>query len=173
MQCSSFEEAVGLICAEDKRYDRDAYLFLRDALEFTIAMLKKPVEGPGRHVSGRELLEGIRCFTIREFGPVARMVLNTWGVRESADLGEIVFNLVDKGILGATESDKKEDFANAYDFDDAFVKPFVPECATTKPARGRKRGVAGSDEVGRSTGKAKRVIGNGPAPSTGEEDVAT
>lgn len=173
MQCSSFEEAVDLVCCKDSRYDRDAYFFLRDALEFTIGMLKKPVVGPGRHVSGRELLEGIRCFSIREFGPIAKRVLNTWGICKSSDFGEIVFNLVGKGILGATESDKKEDFADAYDFDEAFVKPFLPESASTAGAGGRKRARAGSGHVGRGAGRTKQVISEESFDQVVEEDEKT
>jgi uncharacterized repeat protein (TIGR04138 family) len=54
-------------------------------------------------------------------------VLAEWGVRNSEDFGEIVFNMVDVGLLAKTEKDSRADFQNAYDFFDAFRRPFMPE----------------------------------------------
>lgn len=127
MRKLNFEEALAEILEEDPRYDEQAYFFIREALDFTIKLLAKPVEGPERHVSGAELLKGIRVYATREFGPITRTVLKRWGIERSGDFGEIVFNLVTKGILGKTEEDRKEDFADAYDFHEAFVVPFLPE----------------------------------------------
>jgi uncharacterized repeat protein (TIGR04138 family) len=136
MKKISFEEALRKILGADSRYDEQAYHFLRESLDFTVKMLSKPVEGPGRHVSGAELLEGTRQYALQEFGPIAKTVLNRWGVHCCEDFGRIVFNLVDQGILGKTEEDKHEDFCGGYDFDEAFVKPFLPraERAPSKAA---------------------------------------
>ena len=141
MHCPNFDDAVDQILREDDRYDREAYLFLQEALDCTIKILKRPADAP-RHVSGRELNEGIRHYAITEFGPVAKRVLNAWGIRSTEDFGEIVFNLVGKGVLGKTESDRKEDFADGFDFDEAFVRPFLPESVRSKPvASGRRAGM--------------------------------
>jgi uncharacterized repeat protein (TIGR04138 family) len=127
-----FENAVEEIVAEDRRYDREAYAFVRDALDHTVNVLKKPRRGAQRHVTGKELLEGIRVYAMQQFGPVTKLVLNSWGLARTADFGDIVFNLVNKDVLGKTDSDRKEDFHDAYDFDQAFVKPYL---APTRPAR--------------------------------------
>jgi len=137
MHETAFIEAVKKICQEDNRYDADAYLFVREALDFTAKMLNKPAEAPGRHVTGAELLEGIRTYGLHEFGPVALTVFNTWGIKTTKDFGEIVFNLVNSGVLGKTDEDRKEDFANGYDFFEAFSKPFLP--ATTPSGSTNKR----------------------------------
>jgi uncharacterized repeat protein (TIGR04138 family) len=126
MQCTNFDDAVEMILDEDGRYDREAYVFTREALDYTYKMLNKPRDGVRRHVSGIELLDGIRAFALEELGPVSKLVLNTWGVHRTEDFGDIVFRLIDKGALGKTESDKKEDFGGGYDFNEAFVKPFLP-----------------------------------------------
>ncbi|MFH0953366.1 MAG: Minf_1886 family protein [Verrucomicrobiota bacterium] len=126
MKKINLTEALEQILRDDPRYDVHAYLFLREALDFTIKMLAKPSGGPQRHVSGGELLDGIRQYALQEFGPMAKTVLNRWGIKCCEDFGEIVFNLVGKGILGRTEQDKKEDFAGGYDFDEAFCQPFRP-----------------------------------------------
>lgn len=131
MEKLSFETALRMILDEDDRYDEQAYLFMREALDHTIQTLDKPVDGPGRHVSGQELLEGIRVYTLDEFGPMALRVLNKWGLQTTEDFGNIVFNLVDKGILGKTEEDRLEDFLHGYTFEDAFLTPFLPEKKTT------------------------------------------
>jgi uncharacterized repeat protein (TIGR04138 family) len=126
MQKLNFAEAVDDIVRGDKRYDRDAYYFVREGLDFTIKILKKDSRGAGRHVSGQELLDGLRRFALDQFGPMTKTVLTYWGVRQCEDFGEIVFRMVDKGILGKTEQDTREDFKGGYDFDEAFVKPYQP-----------------------------------------------
>ena len=79
-----------------------------------------------RHVSGRELLEGIREFGLAQFGPMTLPVFEAWGIHRGEDFGEIVFNLVDHGFLNKTKQDSRNDFQGAYDFHDAFRKPFLP-----------------------------------------------
>ncbi len=134
MRKITFEEAVELILKEDPRYAPDSYHFIREALDFTTRSLKKPVEGPGRHVTAAELLEGIRQYALKEYGPLAMTVLQTWGIRQCADFGQIVFNLVNKKFLGKTAEDSVSDFDQGYDFASAFRTPFEPEkkCKTHK-----------------------------------------
>ena len=140
MQRRTFEEALALILKDDTRYPKDAYVFLRLALNFTIKSLNKPDHGPARHISGRERLDGIRLYTLQEFGPLARTVLAAWGITRTEDFGEIVFNLVSHGVLGKTDQDKKEDFTEVYTFQEAFTVPFLPAAMkNTKPAVKRKR----------------------------------
>ena len=99
----------------DPRYRLDAYRFVFEALEHTLAKLEEK-----RHVSGQELLEGIREYALLEFGMLAKMVFHRWGVRRTEDFGEIVFNLVEAGLMGKTERDTREDFAGGFDFERAF-----------------------------------------------------
>ena len=139
-QDGDFAAVVKQICRKDSRYDRDAYFFVRESLDFTSKMLNKPREGAARHLTGPELLEGIRCFALQEFGPLALTVLHSWGVRTTLDFGEIVFNLVETGKLGKTPEDRKEDFANGYDFQEVFAKPFVPASIPPPEETNRKRG---------------------------------
>lgn len=110
---------------KDPRYNREAYLFLREALEFTQRQVKRESDAT-RHVSGRELLDGIREFALKQYGPMTLLVLEEWGVRRCEDFGEIVFNMVEHNILAKTEKDSREDFQGGYDFADAFRKPFLP-----------------------------------------------
>lgn len=130
MKKSSFHETVENITRHHPAYSSHAYFFMREALDFTIKMFNKPLEGPGRHVSGGELLDGIRKFALQEFGPMAKTVLNRWGIRRCEDFGEIVFIMVAKGVLGKTDEDRKEDFSGGYNFETAFSKPFQPSRRT-------------------------------------------
>lgn len=125
----TFEESVRAIVGKDPRYPREAYVFLRLALNFSIKSLNKPASGPARHLTGQELLEGIRMFALQEFGPIARTVLKEWGITRTDDFGNIVFNLVNHGVLGKTDQDRIEDFSNGYSFEDAFTNPFLPASA--------------------------------------------
>lgn len=120
---SDFEQAIDLILARDTRYARGAYLFLREALDFTQAEMVRTTGKP-RHVTGQELLEGLKKLALQQFGPMAWTVLDDWGIHACPDWGEIVFNFIDSKVLSKTDTDSKADFANGYDFDETFRRPF-------------------------------------------------
>ena len=129
MQDSEFAEVVGLIRKDDPRFHRKAYEFVRLGLDHTVKDLRKRDAGRtdrSRHVSPRELLEGLRSYALEQFGPMAKTVLNSWGVTHCPDFGAIVFNLIEYKVFSKTETDRLEDFAAIYDFEEAFVKPFLP-----------------------------------------------
>jgi uncharacterized repeat protein (TIGR04138 family) len=136
MQKIGFAEAVDRIIAEDPRYHRDVYAFVRDALDFTVKQQKKGRENLPRHVTPAQLLDGIRLFALKEFGPMVSTVLGYWNVHSCEDLGYIVFNMIRKEILGKNDSDSLEQFRDGYDFHEAFVLPFLPaqSAAPDKPA---------------------------------------
>jgi len=130
MQDLEFSEVVELICKEDSRFDRKAYTFVRQALDHTVKDLKK--RQPERtqksqHVTGPELLNGIRDYALDQYGPLAKTVLNTWGITRCRDFGDMVFNLIDYNVFSKTDSDRREDFADIYDFEEAFERPFAPQ----------------------------------------------
>lgn len=103
------------ITERDGRYKENAYSFVMAALEKTISR-----KGAGRHVTGQELLEDIRSAATEQFGPMAKEILNFWGIERTEDFGEIVFNLIDAGLLSKTEKDSREDFSGGYDFKKIF-----------------------------------------------------
>ncbi len=133
MQKIGFAEALDSIVASDPRYQRDAYVFLRDALDFTTKQQKKIKGLSVRHVTGPELLDGARQYALKEFGPMVMTVFDNWGIHSCEDIGNMVFNLIGAGIFGKTEEDSIEDFKNVYDFGEVFAKPFAP----AKPARAK------------------------------------
>ncbi len=135
MQEINFEQAIELIAAKDSRFARDAYVFVREALDFTQKHAGKEARGGIRHVSGQELLDGIRQFALQQFGPMVVTVFEEWGVKSCRDFGEIVFNMVEIGLLAKTERDSRDDFQNGYDFTDAFLKPFWPESRRKSEAK--------------------------------------
>jgi uncharacterized repeat protein (TIGR04138 family) len=142
MQDIKFHEVVEQICKEDSRYDRRAYGFVRMGLDYTTSEARKRdaektvriggTKGSSsrtRHVSGRQLLDGLRQYTLAQFGPLSKIVLNEWGITRCEDFGEIVFNLIEYQIFSKTPEDRREDFASVYTFEDAFEKPFRPAAA--------------------------------------------
>ena len=126
MQKLDFGEKLEDIVRQDTRYDREAYLFLRDALDHTIKLRKKAKE-PDQHVTGQQLLDGLRQYALKQFGPMVPTVFEYWGVQRGQDFGEMVFNFIRVGIFGKTDTDSIEDFKGGYSFHDAFVAPFLPE----------------------------------------------
>jgi uncharacterized repeat protein (TIGR04138 family) len=108
-------EKLDEILLSDSRYKMEAYVFVINALDYTMSRLMR--QG---HVTGPELLDGIRQLAKREFGPMARSVFENWGVTGTADFGEIVFTLVEAGLLGKTDEDSLSDFDDVYDFGDVF-----------------------------------------------------
>ncbi len=132
MHTVTFEEIVETIVTRDPRYAREAYHFVREALDYTQNRVHREARPrPGRsdrHVTGQQLLEGIRDYALETYGPMALFTLNDWKIHRCEDFGEIVFNLVDhgQGMFGKTERDSRDDFKGGYDFGVAFRLPFVP-----------------------------------------------
>ncbi len=126
MQEVNFDEALDKILAVNPRYARDAYHFLRESLDFTQKLISKENKGKVRHVTGQELLDGIRQHALQQFGPMTVTVFAEWGVTDCKDFGEMVFNMVESSLLAKTEKDSRADFQAGYDFSDVFEKPFWP-----------------------------------------------
>jgi uncharacterized repeat protein (TIGR04138 family) len=105
--------------AEGRPYAPEAYDFVMRGLEYAIHKLELP-----RHLTGTELLDGLRRFALHEFGPMARHVLEHWGVSASRDFGVIVFVLVDAGVLAKTDEDSIEDFEDGFDFEQVFERDY-------------------------------------------------
>ena len=131
MQQLNFDEVLEKIIAKDPRYHREAYLFLREGLDHAQKQISKSNKNEIRHITGQELLGGLRDFGLIQFGPMTATVLGEWGIQRCEDFGEMVFNMVENGLLSKTENDTREDFKGGYDFEVAFRKPFLP---SKKPA---------------------------------------
>jgi uncharacterized repeat protein (TIGR04138 family) len=120
------------VVRRDPRYAYEAYEFLFAALAHTQQLLGRvpPADATGEqqqkdyHVSGPELLHGVRDLALREFGLMARTVFRLWGINSTADFGEIVFNLVEANLMSKTDDDTREDFRDVYDLDQALVQGY-------------------------------------------------
>ena len=132
MQPINFDEVLDLIVAKDPKYDREGYLFLREGLDYAQKKIGKANKHEIRHITGGELLDGIREYGLSVYGPLTAMVLAEWGVTQCEDFGRMVFKMVEHGLLSKTDNDTLEDFKGGYEFYDAFTKPFVPQSKLTK-----------------------------------------
>src|SRR5437773_9512380 len=110
----AFDQIVDEIAQRDARYAHAAYRFVREALDHTQKLLGRSGKEEIHHVTGQELLEGIRAYALQQYGPMTLTVLNEWGVRHCEDFGEIVFTMVDASILAKTDIDTRQDFKNGY-----------------------------------------------------------
>lgn len=97
------------------RFHEQSYLFMLAAIEYLQHQL--PTR---RHVSGAELAWACRDFAVSQFGLLAPHVLEYWGLHKTGDFGEVVFTLVDVGLLITQPGDRIEDFEEVYDFAEAF-----------------------------------------------------
>lgn len=111
--------ALRKIVEKDSRYPIEAYLFVLEALYFTRKKFKKK-----KHVTARELLEGIKDLALKRYGSMARIVLGHWRIKATMDFGNIVFNMVNNKILSKTKEDRLDDFKDVYDFEKTFVKDY-------------------------------------------------
>ena len=103
----------------ESRFEEGAYLFVLAALEYSQAQLQVR-----RHITGRELASACRDLAIERFGIMARIVLERWGIASTEDIGSVVFTLVDLGFLASQSTDTREQFADVYDFVDAFDRHY-------------------------------------------------
>jgi uncharacterized repeat protein (TIGR04138 family) len=124
----------------DKRYKFDAYVFVFESLNYAhetmgvgqehspeeeeAAPAKGKAKKPERHLTGQQLCEAARQYALDQYGLMAKSVLNSWGLRSTSDIGQIVFNLIEIGQMRKTKQDCKEDFENVFDFDTAFVRDY-------------------------------------------------
>ncbi len=113
------EEVLERLRERNPRFHETSYLFVLSALHHVLER-----EGEARHISGRELAEGVRDLALERFGPMARTVLEHWGIESTSDVGRIVFALVDCGVLIKQDEDTPADFESIYDFDEAFVENY-------------------------------------------------
>jgi uncharacterized repeat protein (TIGR04138 family) len=115
-----FWKTIQEIQTKDGRFTEEAYVFVLEALEYTVSTLEIR-----RHVSGRELLEGITDFARQKYGLLAFTVLESWGIRSTADFGAAVFHLVEAGILARRECDSMEEFDDVFDLEAALTKDYL------------------------------------------------
>jgi uncharacterized repeat protein (TIGR04138 family) len=123
---TTHQEGLAKVVRRDPRYAYQAYEFVFEALGHTQKLLGRVPREPGsecalHHVTGPELLEGIRDLALRQFGMMARTVFRMWGIHRTDDFGEIVFNLVESNLMSKTEEDSREDFCGVFDLDEALV----------------------------------------------------
>lgn len=114
------DERILAVVRRHGRYTADAYAFVFEALEYVL----RKRGGPRRHVSGPEIMEGVRALALESFGFLARDVLARWGVTRTDDFGEIVFHLIADDLLQKTADDRKDDFAGLFDFAEVFDAAF-------------------------------------------------
>ena len=119
-----FYSIITNICTQDSRYYPEAYEFVMEALNFSQQKFKKT-----KHISGEELLTGIKALLLKKFGPMTMTVLKHWGIKVTDDFGNIVFNLVENKILAKDTQDHYDSFKNAYDFDEVFNKGYRKQLA--------------------------------------------
>jgi uncharacterized repeat protein (TIGR04138 family) len=129
-----FNAKLAEVVRRDSRYAYEAYEFVFQALHHTQQMLDRlpPPHAneaelaaePKHHVTGKELLQGVRSLAQREFGLMARIVFHMWGIHKTDDFGEIVFNLIEAELMSKTSEDTRADFHNLYNLDHALLEGF-------------------------------------------------
>ncbi len=125
------DKTIQQIARQDPRYARECYHFVGEALAYTIHTFREQRRDAGEdvdeeecehhHVNGQDLLNGIRELAAERFGPLAPVVFQQWGVRDTLDFGRVVFNLIDVELMSKQETDSLDDFAGGFDFDEAFT----------------------------------------------------
>jgi uncharacterized repeat protein (TIGR04138 family) len=113
------EEILDQLQERNPRFHPKSYFFVLAALHSVLQELEAP-----RHISGRELAEGVRDLALDRFGPMARTVLEHWGIHRTGDIGDVVFALVDQGVLIKQDEDRPEDFADLFDFEETFERRY-------------------------------------------------
>lgn len=135
----SMDQAIAKLREQDSKYAPAAYHFIRRALDHSLRKLKREDADRPAHVTGKELLEGFRELALADFGPLAKTVLEDWGITKCAEVGEVVFQLVGMGVLGKNDSDKIDDFEELWSFAEAFDVPFQPQAALSSPKKSSPR----------------------------------
>lgn len=126
------EGILDRLMERNPRFHGKAYLFLLTALHAVLDGLEER-----RHISGEELAYGVRKLALQQYGPMARTVLGHWGIHSTEDLGEMVFAMVECGLLQKQEKDRMEDFHALFDFEEAFELDYPWGCRFYPPGSGK------------------------------------
>lgn len=121
------------LLARDKRYQRGAYVLVSEALEYAVEKRRKSRsrhgdscrdEGP-THISGQDLCLAVKEYALRKYGMMAAMVLGSMGVSKTDDIGAIVFNLIEIGLMSKSGDDSPEDFIDLFDLSQELDEGFA------------------------------------------------
>jgi len=124
----SLEDKLMEIAIVDGRYHLEAYRFIFDSLDFVFYNLNRINNtSDDRHITVDQLLGGVKEYALDQFGSLSKIVLEEWGISNTVDIGEIVFNLVEGGLLNKHDSDNKSDFIHGFDFHEVFEEAYVPQ----------------------------------------------
>lgn len=123
MKDKNFRQGIREIIEKDSRYPAPAYEFISDAVNYTAKKLMRHNQ-QDRHISGEELLQGICEYAIDQYGPMAEEVLKDWGISSGPSVGNVVYNMIDRKLLRASDDDSIEDFNVEFDFSEELRKPF-------------------------------------------------
>ncbi len=123
-------QAMRKLLRDDSRFKIEAYQFIRESLQY--AHEHMDIIAPGdasdpdapRHVTGQQLCEACRLYAIEQYGFLAKMVLANWGISETGDFGELVYNLIRIEQMRKSDTDRREDFDDVYNFETAFEPKF-------------------------------------------------
>ena len=123
--------AIVELLQRDHRYHLEAYQFVREGLAYAQKVMKMPAsadadsENPtDHHLTGQQLCQAIKEYALEQYGFMAKTVLNSWGIHTTGDFGEIVYNLIRIREMRKSKTDKREDFDDQFDFDEAFQPRF-------------------------------------------------
>ena len=115
---NDYLEKIDAVTSLHPEYKKEAYTFVIMALHHTLTSI-----GEKRHITGQELSVGIKEYAREQFGPMAKTVLNYWGIHATYDFGKIVYYLIDVGLMARTADDSIEDFRDVYSFEESFNEP--------------------------------------------------
>ena len=139
LRMSSPNLKIADVLRRDRRYAYPAYLFIFEALEYTQDQISRR-ESPhqARHVTGPELLRGVTELAQRDFGLLASAVFRVWGIQVTDDVGEIVFNLIEGGLLSKNDRDDRADFHDVFDLEEALREGYEIRCDDQSTSRKRE-----------------------------------
>ncbi|MCA9012950.1 MAG: hypothetical protein KDB01_24530 [Planctomycetaceae bacterium] len=116
---------------KSRTYHPNAFKFVYSALRFTQERLGRDRQSEVTgHISGPELLDGLRVLALQHFGMLSAVVFRKWGVKSTDDFGHIVFEMIELGEMRRTPHDQLSDFFDVYDFDKVFQDDYVPETSS-------------------------------------------
>lgn len=124
---SSFDLSIDRILKKNTLFQREAYYFLNNALGKALAPKnEKQKNKPQEHIRANTLVYALKDLALEEYGPLAKLVLENWGIKNTSDIGTIVYLLIEEGIWSKTEEDKQSDFDGIMDFNESLLAPFLP-----------------------------------------------
>lgn len=120
---ATYDAVIGRLVQKYPQWKPEAYDFLRQAMDLASDVFA--TKRDRKHLSAQELYLGCCMHAHEVYGPMAKLVLSSWGVYTVSDVGSLVYNLIAEGVFSKQKEDRREEFDELPDLEELLDEPYM------------------------------------------------